>query len=164
MPTQYFKQFPSINFEGKELVDITKQIQFRSNLTDRSTLFDKYIIREGDTPDSVAFDFYGSPYYEWIILLFNNIIDPFYDWILHSQEIEEYIEKKYGDNRKDIHHYYDEKTGYIIRQTDFTQGSRAIAVSNEQYEINENEKKREILILKEPYIPQVEEELKERFS
>lgn len=162
MATEYFKQFPNINVEGRDLVDITKQIQFRNNLTDQSAIFDPYIIREGDTPDIAAYNFYGSPYYEWIILLFNNIVDPFYDWILHSDEIEEYINQKYGNKRNEVHHYYDEKTGYIIRQTGFTQGSQAIPVSNEQYEINENEKKREILILKEDFVPQIEEELKDR--
>lgn len=164
MPTPYFSKFPVMLFEGREVVDITKQIRFKNKLTNRAALFDNYIIREGDTPDTVAFDFYGSPYYEWVVLFFNKIIDPFYDWVLHEKEIEEFISKKYGNERINTHHYYDEKTGYIIREEDFTQGSRAIAVSNEQHEINENEKKREILILKEEFIPQVENELKEILS
>lgn len=164
MPTPYFANFPTMLFKGEEVVDITKQIQFVNKITNRAALFDRYIIQEGDTPDTVAFDFYGSSYYEWVVLFFNNIVDPFYDWVLHDEEIEKYIQKKYGNDRIKTHHFYDEKTGYIIREEDFSQGSRAIAVSNQQHEINENEKKREILILKEPFIPQVEEELKERLS
>lgn len=164
MATKYFNNFPLIQMEGRDLVDITKQIQFKNELTNKSALFKSYIIKEGDRPDMIAYDFYGSPYYDWVILLFNNITDPFYEWILGSEEIDRYIDKKYGSARKDVHHYFDEKTGFIINKDNPTEGSNAIPISNEEYEFSKNEDKRTILILREEYVLDVEKELKSRLS
>ena len=42
-----------------------------------NTLYTSYIIKEGDTLDSIALDFYNNPTLYWIICSYNRIQDPF---------------------------------------------------------------------------------------
>lgn len=37
----------------------------------------KYTVKEGDTYDSIALEYYNNPTYYWIICDYNRIIDPF---------------------------------------------------------------------------------------
>lgn len=36
-----------------------------------------HTVRPGDTYDSIAFDYYGSPTFYWVVCDFNRVIDPF---------------------------------------------------------------------------------------
>lgn len=44
---------------------------------DDSTPYIEYIVRDGDTYDSIALEAYNNPTYWWVITDFNRIIDPF---------------------------------------------------------------------------------------
>ena len=53
--------------------------------------------------ESVSEQFYGDQKYYWIILLFNNVKDRFYDWLTQDQ-FEKYVNDKYSDINA-VHHY-----------------------------------------------------------
>jgi hypothetical protein len=61
-----------------------------------SSIFSEYTIVDGERLTTVAFDFYGSVDYTWLVVLSNQIIDPYFEWPLSQQELELYIAKKYG--------------------------------------------------------------------
>ena len=42
----------------------------------------------GDTPEIIASKYYGDPEKHWIVLLANDIINPFFDFPLNYQEFE----------------------------------------------------------------------------
>ena len=63
-----------------------------------------YDISGEETPESVSEQFYGDQKYYWIILLFNNVKDRFYDQPLSSEQFETYINDKYADVNA-VHHY-----------------------------------------------------------
>ena len=50
-----------------------------------------YLVQEGERPDILSFRYYGSVSYAYLILLFNNIIDPQFDWPLNTIDFENYI-------------------------------------------------------------------------
>ena len=56
----------------------------------------EYIIQDGDTPEILAYKLYGSSERHWIILLYNDIIDPLFDWPLQQSVLNNFIENKYG--------------------------------------------------------------------
>lgn len=40
----------------------------------------KYTIVDGDRPDTLALKLYGNQFYDWVILLTNNLVNSQYDW------------------------------------------------------------------------------------
>ena len=60
------------------------------------------------SPEVVAWKYYGSPEYTWVVLLFNNVLDPVFDWVMNHHELNNYINNKYGSitsAHSTIHHY-----------------------------------------------------------
>jgi nucleoid-associated protein YgaU len=47
-----------------------------SRWLNRNNTYQTYIVKEGDTYDSIALWFYNNPTYYWIICDFNRIFDP----------------------------------------------------------------------------------------
>ena len=43
---------------------------------------DLYYVKDGETPESISYDFYDTVEFYWTILLVNEIIDPYHDWAL----------------------------------------------------------------------------------
>ena len=80
--TQYFSQFPLTNYNLSgvngntiEVTDIFRRVKARSKLADNITLFDKYDVQEGESPETVAYKIYGSADYFWVVTLVNNIVN-----------------------------------------------------------------------------------------
>jgi hypothetical protein len=102
---KYFNYFPSTlytNSDSSSAVDIVTNIisrfAFESALKQNSSIFYPYEIQDGDTPEMVASKYYGSPEKHWIVLMFNDIIDPQYDWPLDQRTLIKYINDKYTYN------------------------------------------------------------------
>ena len=56
----------------------------------RSTAFDytNYTLDEGDKPESVAYYYYDNPEYAWLVLMANDIVDPYTQWYKTTEELE----------------------------------------------------------------------------
>lgn len=92
----YFSSFPTANFNGTELLDLTRRFDL-TKVADQSPLtYMNYSVQEGETPEDIAFYYYDDPSYAWLVLLSNNIIDPYTDWPKSSSEFEEYIKSEYA--------------------------------------------------------------------
>jgi len=92
----YFLNFPLINYEGFAATNITLRPYIRKVFKDNYSLFYNYIVPEGHRADKVAHDLYGKSEYVWIIYLFNDIIDPYYDWPLSEENFRAMLVNKYG--------------------------------------------------------------------
>lgn len=100
----------------------------------------EYKIKDYDTPENICLRLYNDSSLAWILLYLNDIIDPFYDWPLNTQELNKYMIDKYGSGHlQDIHHYI--LDGKVVNYS-----KEATPITNEQYETEENDKKRNILI------------------
>lgn len=84
-----------MNYEGFAATNIMARPYIRQIFKDNYELFYKYKIPQGHRPDKVAHDLYGRPEYVWILYLFNDIIDPFYDWPLSEESLVESIIDKH---------------------------------------------------------------------
>jgi hypothetical protein len=102
---RYFNYFPK-TFYSKEVknqsldsvTNIIARFAFEETLKKNSTAFYPYEIKEGDTPEIIAKKFYDHQERHWIVLLFNDIVDPQFDWPLQGRVLNEYIDKKYSAN------------------------------------------------------------------
>jgi hypothetical protein len=99
---QFFNYFPktfysSNNSSSMDVVtNIITRFNFEENLKKNSSAFYEYELKEGDTPDIIARKFYGNSERHWMILLFNDIIDPQYDWPLNYSTFNDFVDKKYS--------------------------------------------------------------------
>jgi hypothetical protein len=165
----YFLEFPTVDYDvsgngvDKRVTDIMRRVKIRDEIKNNLTFWDKYSLRNGESPSILANKFYGNPELHWIILLTNNVINPYHDWILSYHELENFLTKKYGtvERINAAHHYvtlnsFNLPNGLIVNST----YSGATAVTNREFEDDENEKKRDIKIVKSSYVSQIEEELK----
>ena len=92
----YFKRFPKIEFLNQQITDLTIGLKLHKLINDGSYDLLNYEVREGEQPDHVAYNYYEDPKLTWLVLLPNNIIDPYFQWPLSTKDFNEFIKKKYG--------------------------------------------------------------------
>ena len=169
----YFSKFPKLLYDIKNdgnvklVTDIFRRIKVRSKIKDNISLYDKYDVAEGETPETVAFKVYGDTNYFWVVCLMNNIVNRYYDWPLDEYVFQEYVKDKYTQPDA-VHHY--EITQSSGRQTgdgpaDYSHkiecnetDAGAEAVTNIQYERRIQDKKRQIHVLAPTYLNVFEDE------
>lgn len=108
----YFQNFPYTYYS----LDNTRTVQVVTDITNRAVisdevktnlgLYDEYDIKDGETPELVADRFYNNPELHWIVLQYNDIIDPRFDWPLDTNNLTRYVTGKYN-SLNGIHHYED---------------------------------------------------------
>ena len=171
---QYFNEFPLVQYNlsgvnGKtvEVTDIWRKVKVRSKIANNLSLFDKFDVPEGDSPETVAYKVYGSTDYFWVVCLLNNVVNRYYDWPLDEFNFQQYVADKYA-NPDAIHHYEitqssgpttgngpDDYSHKIeVNETE----AGAESVSNYEYERREQDKKRNIKLLDPRYLPMFLEE------
>lgn len=91
--------------ENLLMTHILRRIRFTERVRNLQGFWKTYIVSDEETPLDVAYKAYGSQELYWVILLYNDIYDPFTDWVMNQKDLKEYTEKKYGDKIDDIHHY-----------------------------------------------------------
>lgn len=151
----YFEAFPKITIYDKYLItDITRRMYIQDKFKNKIGIFDEYIVKDGDTPESIAWKFYGNPNYHWVILLMNDIIDPFYDFPLSDNELSKFVTDTYGAGNENSPHHY-ELNGVVVDANT----PNAAPISNFEYEYHKNEEKRKIKILKPEFVGDLEDSL-----
>ena len=104
----YFNKFPSIVYNDKECLDITRRASFGKNQFRKTNLFYTYDIENNFRADQVAEYYYKDPTYDWLVMLQNGIVDPYYGWYLSEEDFNSLLIEKYGsfeNSLKKIKHY-----------------------------------------------------------
>ena len=94
---KYFENFPEVIYDGKLVKDITRRNRFVRGLQNNPLLYMPYTVEEGERPEDVANFYYGSVDYVWLIYMANNIIDPYHEWPLNTQEFNDMLIEKYAE-------------------------------------------------------------------
>lgn len=151
----YFAKFPILFYSidaGKTVTavsDILRRIAVKQETKENFSLFEKYTIQDGETPETVSHKFYGDSEYHWVILLMNDIIDPRYEWPLTEAQLYDYVYNKYSGSISGVKHYTISETNTIVVDSDYV---GAYPVTNLNYESSLNEAKRNIRILRSKYL------------
>lgn len=149
----YFLKFPKTEFNSQQIIDISRRSIFFSKIKENSAIFTYRIVKNGERPEDIAYSEYGDAKLYWIILLFNDIVNPYTDWVMSDENLIEYCKQKYGTaNVYRTHHY--ELDGVWVN----SDIPGRIEITNLSYEEKKNEEKRKIKILKNVYIEQVKSE------
>lgn len=103
--SKYFNYFPKTYYSSANsstaldtVTNIIARFSFENEIKNNSSIFYPYEIQDGDTPEIIASKYYGSPERHWIVLMFNDIVDPQYDWPLDQRTLINYINDKYSSN------------------------------------------------------------------
>jgi hypothetical protein len=96
---QYFDSLPKIikttNGVSVLMTDLMARCSIIPEILKNPLLYYDYDIQDGDTPEIVAYKYYGNSYRYWIVLFANQITDPQWDWPLDSNSFDSYIANKY---------------------------------------------------------------------
>lgn len=82
----YFANFPNIVYDSvgnddfKIVTNLLRRVSLRAKVREDILLFDRYDVREGETPEIIADKLYGDSELHWTILLLNNITDRYSQW------------------------------------------------------------------------------------
>ena len=147
-----YDKLPHIEYSGNTLADISRRMYIEELIKTKSVAFEPYVVQDGELIEDVAYRKYGDVTLGWIIILTNNIIDPFNDWVLSTDELNALVDMKY-DSRDGIHHY--EKDGIELPHT----MPGVVGITNFEYEDKVNESKRQILLLRKEYVGLVEDQV-----
>ena len=168
----YFSKFPlkvydvKGNKNYKLLPDILRRVKLRSSLASSRFVFDKYNVKEDENPEDVAFKYYGSAEYHWVVLMVNNITDRYYQWPMTQPDFEEFLADKYGAGSEDsIHHYELAQTSGKTTSSDSSHmlevnsdTENATAVTNRQFEERVQNDIRQIRLLDQRFLDTFTEE------
>ena len=183
---RYFFNFPNLRYAVSAnsagipnyitIKDYFHLLKPRDDIFREDTIYQEYIVKNGERPDQIAFDFYGDEQYYWIILQINEIVDYYNQWPLSQLELDSFIARKYEtDEQRDAPHHYETpevvdsygnvllRSGHHVdKDYEFKYppipGNPALStaypieVSNRQYEYLLNDQKSVIQILQKQYV------------
>ena len=183
----YFKELPNLEYPSFlsdknssldyiEVKNIFRRIKLRDDLQSAFTLFDKYEIPMGYTPNMVADEVYGSAELDWVVLITAGIINVRNEWPLSNSDIYDFALNKYGGNINATRFYEtkeikdsDKKIiipkGKVVDSvfvfTYYDNGRQSVSgtnvrtgISNYEYEVRINDDKKDIHILKLGHLQQ----------
>jgi len=113
----YFRELPDVEYQSPfatrissssyvKAKNIFRRMKIRDDLQNIFTIFNKYEIKEGARPDTIAEEIYGKSDLDWVVLLSANIINVRDQWPLSSRDLYNYTVSKYGlENINRVHHY-----------------------------------------------------------
>ena len=158
----YFQFLPKLMYDpvgnGNSMLvtNILKRAAFRANMKKETILLTKYDIADGETPEIVADKHHGSTFYHWVVLIVNGISDVYHDWPKSTRQMQTYLSDKYTEAQlNEVHHYEIPQTSgdtTVMIEVENTTYPDATAISNLTYEMELNEEKRKIDLLKNEYL------------
>ena len=203
----YFRELPNILYQSPllhknssrdyiSIKNLFRRAKLYDYLGNNVSIFNKFVIGDGDRPDTIAESLYNDSSLDYVVVLVAGITNINHEWPLQDFQVYDYALQKYGSESKmfEDHHYEtfeikDDKGRQIlppnlIVDKDFKMDGSALrfnstytliseagntqlddkneytvstdniarAVSNFEYEISENEKKREINVLRSGYL------------
>ena len=182
---EYVNRLPNAKISDYITVkNLFKKNEIRPDIFNDATVFTEYQIKGDDRPDNVAFEVYEDSTLDWVVLLSNNIINIQTEWPLLQNDLDRFLLDKYGTYEKlnAVHHYETKEikdssgvvmvpqglhvaSDYSITYWDDTQRGYVVQtdvpepVTNYEYEMDIENRKRNIRLLKMNYMSIVREDM-----
>ena len=176
-----FKNYPIVTYNGRLARNLMVSSKFVQDVFNNPVAFVEYTVKDDESPEQVAFNFYGSSYYSWLVLLSNKILDVHNEWPKSYKQFTDFLVQKYGSipaAKETILHYTNPKYGFTINEatqsryanTDFVDSSIDVdrtgwtAVNAFDYEEERNDNLRNIKIIDPSFVGQIQEEVENLFD
>lgn len=172
------KSLPKIIYGNYTMSNILTRIAaIKSNLN-KIDLYYPYVIRDGERPDTIGYDYYGHSDYAWLIFLANDIYDIYSQWPLDDKQFHQYLYAKYSllyELKGIVSHYVYQDVGgnseddtarhsfkmtaetWSLLSVDEKSYWKPVFIYDYEYELNDN--KRYIRLLSNEFLKQADSEL-----
>ena len=187
----YFRELPNLRYPSflpnksssldfVEVKNLFRRAKMRDDLQNNFTIFNKYEIPMGARPDTVAEDLYGSAQFDWVILTVAGIINVRNEWPLNPRDLYDYSLDKYGDALNSTRYFQTtevkDSNGRLVLpkgkvvDSNFTIPkpgtpnatlNPVVGVSNYDYETIQNDEKSKIFVLREEYLQEFLNDMRE---
>ena len=187
----YFRELPNLRYPSflpdktssldfVEVKNVFRRAKLRDDLQNNFTVFERYDIPMGFRPDTVAEELYGSDQLDWVVLTVAGILNVRNEWPLSDRDIYDYSLDKYGESLNSVKFFetteVKDTNGRMILpkgkvvDSNFTIPkpgeptatlSPVVGISNYEYETRLNDKKRSIFVLREEYLQQFLNDMRE---
>jgi predicted DNA-binding ArsR family transcriptional regulator len=135
---QYFNSLPKIIYTdafgiSRIFTNIISRISILPSILKNPLVYYKYDIQDGDTPEIIAYKYYGESYRYWIVLFANQLLDPQWDWPMAGNVLEKYIVAKYSDtNVYTTTHHFEKIITHIDNQS-LTTTTDVVVIDESEY-------------------------------
>jgi len=109
---QYFDTLPKIIQTdnvgvSRVFTNILARASIIPDVLKNPLVYYSYDIQEGDTPETIAYKYYGDSYRYWIVLFANELLDPQWSWPMDSNVFDNYMAEKYpsGNTTTTVYSY-----------------------------------------------------------
>ena len=93
-------------FDYQTVKNIFKRAVIRNDIFDEVVAFTKYSVQGDERPDQVAYNFYRDAGLDWVVLTTNNIVHVRDEWPMGERDFLTYVNAKYtSEELSNIHHY-----------------------------------------------------------
>lgn len=135
----FFSKYPKVIINNRLVTDIIARSTISEKYSDKLSIYYPYDLQEGDTPEIIASKYYGDPERHWLVLLANQIINPFFDFCLDYQVFDKHIENKYKEQANSINLWanstwcgeWASEEYAIINGIKYSEGDEAVVTYNE---------------------------------
>ena len=115
----YFNEFPNLlyqsplshkNSSGEYIIikNIFRRTRIQEHLREYVTFFNKFVIGDGDRPDTIASALYGDSRLDYIVVLCAGITNINNQWPLQDYQVYNYALNKYGsETEMNANHHYE---------------------------------------------------------
>tara|TARA_B100000242_G_scaffold256066_1_gene199329 strand:- start:1 stop:648 length:648 start_codon:yes stop_codon:yes gene_type:complete len=187
----YFRELPNLlypsflpnknsSLDFIEIKNLFRRAKLRDDLQNNFTVFEKYEIPMGLRPDTVAEELYGSDELDWVVLTVAGILNVRNEWPLSDRDLYDYSLDKYGESLNSTRFFETKETkdsngrlilpkGKVV-DSNFTIPkpgepnatiNPVVGISNYEYETRINDEKRNIFVLREEYLQQFLNDMRE---
>ena len=114
----YFRNLPNIYYQSPlshknssadyiAIKNIFRRTKLKDYLAGNVSVFNKYIIEDGERPDTISERLYGSSRYDFVVVLAAGITNINHQWPVQDFQIYDVALAKYGTETKmnEVHHY-----------------------------------------------------------
>lgn len=97
----YFSKFPQTYYKQNDegyrdiVTNIISRYAIGKEIRDNLSFYVNYTIKDGETPEEIAYKIYNSSERHWLVLAANDIIDVQDQWPLSYEQLNKYINQKY---------------------------------------------------------------------
>jgi len=124
--SKYFENFPVIEYSLDQgvssfaMTDFFRRVKADVNSILGSSAYYEYELTDGETPEIVAHKLYGDSNLHWVILITNETLDPRFEWVQTKTALTAYIKDKYGADKVNAAHHYENSSGDTVYYKVFT--------------------------------------------
>lgn len=189
---EYFSKLGRINYDvlgngtSKMAINICGRAKFSQISKENSVVYYEYTVKDFETPEIIAYNYYNDAGLHWLIIYSNNIYNLYTDWVKSAPEFLDYLHKKYGNNLDPItrvnwtvdelvaepdgvHHYEDylgnyiDVTAYADQFTNNPDATKPSYITYYDYEDMRNEANRNIRLPRKEFATILDQQMNDLF-